>query len=348
MKYILSIAICIIFTNYLFSQNNIKFSSTTKVDYTSRKNSRYQDNYINQITNVNGNLYVLGFFDSINKVRAKNIAVFNGIKWSNLNVGKDFEKGFFLTSYNNQLYLSGQWGSTSGVKRMMPDGRWQFVGAGAPPTYSDNPIVIGDKNIQLKINVMINYKGDLFCGGELMPIGSLNTNLIKWNGSTWSEVKPLRPYFGASITSMIEYNGVLYIGSENDFDRNEDFQLLSWDGLELKKIKFRFNVDGIKKLMVFNNELIIASAHGLYRWNGNVCEKIAEWDIYDLTIVNDKLVFAYNVEDKIGILDNSFKLSYMDCPKESNHKGLDYFKGSIFTSYCNDCRTDEIGKFFSR
>jgi hypothetical protein len=337
MKKLFSFFVLTIVVKISFCQ--INFSDNLKVDYKSRKNYRYQDCKINQITNTNGKVYVLGIFDSINSIYAKNIAVFDGLNWSRIDVGKEFTEGFYLTTFRNQIYISGQWGSTSGVKRLSSNGQWEFFGTGLTPGYSNNPILIGkDDNLQLKIYSMVNYKGDLICGGELGPIGTLNSNLIKWNGSSWSELAHKNSYWSGKIKCMAEYNNILYIGGNFN---NDSLALLKWDGNQLIPIISHKTINDVTKMISFNNQLYIGTKGGnggLYIWNGFDFKKLVNYDIYDMKIVEDHLLFAYNTDDYVGIVDNSDKVTYQKCYKENNQAGLDYFRGSIITSYCSGCR----------
>ena len=334
----------------LLGQPNSNKIQNIKVDFTSRQNEYWQEFKVNQINTINDKLYVLGKFDTVNSTPCKNAIVFDGLKWRPVPLGNDFVEGHAIIQFRGNTYISGAWGNgeTAGLKMLNQNGTWNYVGTGNSPRYYNNPILIGNQNEQLIITAMTVFKDELICAGSVGPIGSISENIIKWNGTSWSVLTPKEnPFRFKEITDVIVFREQLYFGGTYGFTGDLFSPLIKLEGDSLIKVVFDKKIGDVTQMVVFDNNLIIATDKGLYKWDGNYCTTIiSDTHINDLFRQNDELYFTRGYEDRVGVLNQSLQITYINLPYESNQKGLGFYRGAIVTPFCSGCRTDFIGNFF--
>ncbi|HTA81506.1 MAG TPA: hypothetical protein VK783_01100, partial [Bacteroidia bacterium] len=158
--------------------------------------------FISLMCFYNGELYVGGQFDSINSVPAKNIAKWDGIKWSAVGIGSE-EMPSSMEVFKGSLYITGKFnfGNDNYDKIAKWDGE---------------KLIQPGKGINSKFSMdataLTTFKGRLFVGGWFDSAGGLKTNNIaEWDGQNWSS--SINGMNG-EITSFVKYKDSLYaIGS---------------------------------------------------------------------------------------------------------------------------------------
>jgi len=151
---------------------------------------------------INGNLYVIGSFISINGVTVNGIAHWDGATWHALGTGVDITSVTThpecLATIGSTVYIAGSFTSVSGVAANMVakwDGvSWSAVGSGLSGT--GLPLC------------MISKGDDIYVGGYFTSSGTtpLN-NIAKWDGTTWSA---LGSGFGGTVNDIKFYGNDLY------------------------------------------------------------------------------------------------------------------------------------------
>jgi len=147
---------------------------------------------------INGNLYVIGSFISINGVTVNGIARWDGTTWHALGTGVDITSVAIhpecLATIGSSVYIAGSFTSVSGVAANMVakwNGlSWSAVGSGLSGTGLPQ--------------CMIAKGNDIYVGGYFSSAGStVVNNIAKWNGTTWSA---LGSGFDGTVND-IKFNG---------------------------------------------------------------------------------------------------------------------------------------------
>jgi trimeric autotransporter adhesin len=147
---------------------------------------------------INGNLYVIGSFISINGITVNGIARWDGTSWHALGTGVDITSVAThpecLATIGSSVYIAGSFTSVSGVAANMVakwNGfSWSAVGSGLSGTGLPQ--------------CMIAKGNDIYVGGYFSNAGStVVNNIAKWNGTTWSA---FGPGFDGTVND-IKFNG---------------------------------------------------------------------------------------------------------------------------------------------
>ena len=205
------------------------------------------NNTVHALTVFNGNLYVGGDFKTAGGNPASEIAEWNGTTWSALGAGlqgtyynSGFTGGVFaLTSYNGNLYASGQFDSAGGnpvnYVAEWNGTSWLALGAGAPmygvyaltvyngDLYDGGWFGVEDWNGSSwttpgsglaggSIYALTVYNGNLYAGGQIYPFN----NVAEWNGTAWSALGTGTNNPDHGVDALIVYNGSLYAGGQFD------------------------------------------------------------------------------------------------------------------------------------
>ena len=221
------------------------------------------DSWVNVLFVHNEELYVAGRFTNAGKIRANNIAKWNGIEWLAVGdgLGTYGNSVSSLAIFQGELYAGGYF--TQAGKKLVNniakwDGtNWSQVGRGID--------VYEDLYRHGTVASMIIHNGELFaCGyfGSSSIDGS--NNILKWDGNNWIAV-------GTGIQNMVyslaSYNGQLYAGT--------DSTLYKWDGSTWSPLSLRIN-GPVYHLLVENSSLIVG---GNFDSAGNIAARnIAKWN----------------------------------------------------------------------
>lgn len=168
------------------------------------------------MSEINGSLYVGGGFDFAGDVPANRLARWDGTSWhavANLAFEDDFGTVDAIAEWNGQIYVGGSFtraGSDPGRGLIVLDGTtWPDGSQGS---------IVGDGTIGPTTGVaaLAVYNNELYVGGGFTVLnGPPNTdNIVKWNGTAWSEVGG---GLNGTIGSMVVYNNTLYVAAVSGF-----------------------------------------------------------------------------------------------------------------------------------
>jgi hypothetical protein len=290
---------------------------------------------IRAMTIYNNKLIVAGLFDSINNIKAKNIAQWNGVNWSPVGnnvidqvVNISYKGVFALEVYNNELYVGGNFTSTLSSQTTnnivkWNGTNWSSLANGISNCFpsSGNPCKYGSVNC-LKV-----YNSELY-------IGNCNSGISKWNGTTWLTV-------GGGIANGVVYTmhvfdsklivaGGISMFGINNFDCGS---IIAWDGVNWMPLgnspdDVQFGIgdgDPIYALMSYNNSLYLGGS-------------------FVSAVSNVNGVFLNNITryagTTIGIRENSLSQKVQVSPNPSKNKFT--FKG--LTDNCSIEVTDLAGR----
>ena len=162
----------------------------------------------------NNKLYAGGSYYQAGDSLANNIASWDDTTWASLGSGSDtrgtgkYNVGYIYSigSYNNNLYIAGQFDSAGGVATnniaKWSGARWDSVGTGL----NNLPYNLGAYGIPFCFG---EYKGSLYIGGELDSAG-----ILKWNDTLFS-CPDLGVHYGG-VFAIDTFQGILYIGGGFD------------------------------------------------------------------------------------------------------------------------------------
>src|SRR5690606_1151816 len=129
---------------------------------------------------LNGNLFVMGVFETINGDSINSIAMWNGSQWiDTFEFPKDPAATVFIFDmalYEGKYYLAGNIFDLDFMDMaVLENGEWKKVGQG----------FFGGFNNVSQLQV---YKGELYaCGSISKAAGNVGHGIQKWNGKEWSE-----------------------------------------------------------------------------------------------------------------------------------------------------------------
>ncbi|HLP52553.1 MAG TPA: T9SS type A sorting domain-containing protein [Chitinophagales bacterium] len=177
-------------------------------------------------------------------------------------------RGFLV--YNNDLVVYGSFDSINGLAARSI-AKWDGVNWSAfDTTIWYQPIVAA-----------IEYKGELYIGGNMSNYNGSMKRLARWNGAQWQPVDSgIRGGF-ASVGSFEIYDNDLYIaGGFSSVDSNPGNCIARWDGTHWKNagVGVTSANAAIFDLQVYNNELFACGQftemdgmpiNGIAKWDGN-------------------------------------------------------------------------------
>lgn len=161
---------------------------------------------------------------------------------------------------------------------------WQSLGNGLSANPPFKPYVFDIEE----------FKGDIYATGYFNYADTVLSNYIAyWNGSTWKNVNGGLNNSGFSLAS---YNGLLFIGGmftkADGIDANG---LATWDGSALKATNYpaqNGNANRVLDLLVYKNQLIVASGKGGYILKNQQWSTLTNASIITLGIYNNELFLA--------------------------------------------------------
>lgn len=188
------------------------------------------NNVVESILSNGTDLYICGVFDSINNISCKGIAKWDGSVWQAVGNNYDFTNSgmgiFDLCFYQGDLFASGIFrdpnGNTCRLARW--DGfSWQFF------TNEVRGSLAG-------INDMKVFNNELYVAGRFfISDGNITNCIMKWNGSTWSNVGggidvDTNPF--PTVKAMVVHNNKLYcVGNFEKVGNTPALGLASWDNV---------------------------------------------------------------------------------------------------------------------
>lgn len=198
-------------------------------------------------------------------ITAHGIAKWDGTSWNVFSAIPSGASCHSITRYNGDIYAAGdfyysvpysfvmKWNGTSWDSV----GRAQYGGVGR----------------------LVVYNNELYALGAFSDFAGITAanNILKWNGSNWSSVKDT--IFNDYISSMVEYNGVLYIAGNFYNSVSGIWEICKWNGTSWVKLSnggIYGGIDEVADMIVYNNELYVAGA--FTKADGNVGNYIQKWN----------------------------------------------------------------------
>lgn len=210
-------------------------------------------------------LVVGGSFRAAGKIRANNIAAWDGSAWQALGEGVDF----FVQSiavFDGQLVVGG----------------WPFAGDGVNAVSrwdgSEWHTIAHDlEGVHARVHALYVFDGELIAGGYFSSINGVAANsLARWDGQSWHAFDPELLDYQGFVFSLAEFNNDLVVGGyfSNAAGGSADF-IARWDGKAWNALGTGFN-QWVEALAVYEDELIAAG----YFWMAGdvVIRHIARWD----------------------------------------------------------------------
>lgn len=231
---------------------------------------------INDILIKNGNLYVVGCFDTAGTIKANNIAKWNinSRTWSSVGKGTD---GFLVSvvEMNNKIYIGGRFDSL----------------------YTDNDTIIAhniavwDGNnwhnlgngLNAPVESMFVTGNNLYVAGEFDTVGtSYSKHFGIWNDSTnlWSGFDKYGP--AGDIFAVCKIGSSVYFGGYFDSVNTANGSIKAknitrWDGSSWYALDD--GIDGhIHRLKTDGENLYIAGSFEKVKNDSDFCENIVKWD----------------------------------------------------------------------
>jgi hypothetical protein len=271
------------------------------------------DNYVWGSAVYNGELYACGNFEHADGNLALAVAKWNGSGWSD--VGGGFQSNAFsnvvrgLIIYNNEL-IAGGYVDSAGGNPIHKIARWN--GTSWSPMGTDCPISTvncfaihngelyagGEGSGALRVCVakwdgtnwialdtegsnkdvwsLASYNGDLYAGGGFSTFNGITAGgVVKWDGSTWSDIGS--GLSGANpVRALAVFNNKLYIGgaftSAGGVAANN---IAAWDGTSYSALSGGVNA-GVQSLMAYGNKLFVGGSY--WEVNGISANRAAYWD----------------------------------------------------------------------
>jgi hypothetical protein len=270
-------------------------------------NVGFKDTILNSLAAVRalyeykGELYAGGYFYSIDSIRSKNLAKWNGTQWSVPDTLQLCDCQYLpvvsMKEYQGDLYFAGNFGgpqdSIKEIGRF--DGQnWFSVGGG----------IKGDS----WIDCMAVYKNELYVGGYFVATdGNAGNYIMRWNGSTWKDVGGGvmgGGGYNGQIHDMTVYNNELWVVGVFQYAGGVPAKYIAkWNGSVWCGIGEYFE-QRLGRIAILNNEVIVVGG-GTELLNGLQINYIAKWT-------------GGNFVDTCGVINNMRKI------KEGEEKSIIY------------------------
>ncbi|NLG18231.1 MAG: hypothetical protein GX556_12935 [Fibrobacter sp.] len=212
-----------------------------------------------------GNLYIGGDFKSSGKVRSNFIAKWNGIEWSALGQGLDWDVTALCIDSSGNIYAGG-WFNHSGTTDIAHIARWNGTSWG-PLGSGTNGLVFG---------LASDKAGNLYAGGAFTDAGGVACNHIaKWNGTSW---EPLGTGMNGDVYALaLDTAGNLYAAGQFGFAGEViAMGVARWDGTNWNALGTGMNK--VVEALAFDKAGNLF-AGGYFDTAGTVAvEHVAKWD----------------------------------------------------------------------
>jgi hypothetical protein len=238
-----------------------------------------------KLTEINGDLYVGGTFDSICGNSSWKLARFDGQNWFNFPVLDPAGYSVFdIIEFNNEIYIGGNFGAFGFKDIARWDGaQWNSVNGGFSGVGSVRAFAV--------------YQGKLIVGGYLSTsFGDPGNGVVAWDGTNWSQ---LGSGVAGEIRCMAVFNNELWVGGGFLSAGNVPAQYLAkWDGSQWNSVGIS-PTNVITAMTVLDNELYIAGGF-VNVINGDTARRIMKYSLntgFEDNSVKDHFRFNPNPSD---------------------------------------------------
>jgi hypothetical protein len=254
---------------------------------------------------TNDVLYILGLFQHIDGFPVPGIVAFDGSTWDSVGSNSEAQSFGCMERINGKLYAGGetfsawdghQWENTHTDGRiwsigsydgqLLVGGFFEVIGGDSLATiaafdgqtwhdaFGSQALFKGKQNLVSAISV---FKDELYLAGSIDYLGPMK-EIMKWDGSTWSDVGGGIGGGGmACINDMEVYQGELYVGGY--FSETEGCpgnNIARWDGTRWSNVGEGLGLGQVLELYTFEGKLYASGQ--FYTAGGVPASFIAYWD----------------------------------------------------------------------
>lgn len=194
---------------------------------------RNKPEWVNTIAVDGNNVYIGGQFASVDGVRAQNLAMWDGARWSAVGGGTDAEVEVLLF-HDGTLYVGGdftQVGALNANGIATWDGAaWSPLGQGVESNFDGTTVYT------IMVDDSVN-DGDVYVGGYFQRAGGRVANSVaRWDGAQWHSLDTgalIDDEFLGRVYSLSRNNGKIYAGGDfNSVGNVGAHNIAAWDGNE--------------------------------------------------------------------------------------------------------------------
>ena len=265
-------------TNASGKQYVAKWNGTTWSELGTGANALNGNGLIYSIaTDISGNVYAAGHLK--NASGKYYVAKWNGTTWTELGTGTNaLNANDYISSIKTDnagnVYAAGSFRNTLGEYYVAKfnGSSWSELGSGANSLKANGVIN----------SIMVTNSGIIYAGGYCTNNIDGATNVVKWDGTSWSQVFEVGGAPNNPIRSIIADNsGNVYAGGDFRNANNHSY-IGKWNGTIMKELgrqgEYLPNPNGIK-LAIADNKFGYVYAVGQF-WNpdNNPLTMVAKWD----------------------------------------------------------------------
>ncbi|MCA9759794.1 MAG: hypothetical protein KDA27_28615, partial [Candidatus Eisenbacteria bacterium] len=190
-------------------------------------------------------LWVAGYFNDIDGVAVRNVALFDGTQWASLGAGVEGDLRT-ICSRGSEIFVGGSSFAGENVARWNGTD-WEDIGAG----------VIGGA----LVNTLHTYND------RVLAAGTVQSGLLEWTGSTW---EPFEGFTSSGTVYALEQVGdSLFVGGyfENANGLDAADSVLLWDGTQWitlgSGVEYFNGIGLVTQLEFFNGQIVASGAMSL-------------------------------------------------------------------------------------
>jgi trimeric autotransporter adhesin len=223
---------------------------------------------------VGDTLYTCGNFTNISGVAARHVARWNGASWEPLAVGAAGEistRVSCLGSGNGTLYAGGDF-IRAGAAGVLGLAKWENGNWSALNGPNTKGLFLGARTIAIA-------EPNFYVGGTFQVAGgSFVSRIARFDGTSWNDLGGGVSGNSASVSAVIENNGVVYIGgSFTNVSGVNARNVAMWDGANWYPLASGFN-NTVNALVMHQGQLFAGGAFTARGNNTGQLQGIAVWD----------------------------------------------------------------------
>jgi len=224
-------------------------------------------------------LIVAGEFGSAGGIPAKNLAIWDGVKWDTFDINpvKNWSRVYHINVYNNKLYIQNYY--------VWDGNQWDTLDQGPGFSY---------------VLTSLTYNDNLYYGGEFSTICGLKVaNNVGWYDGNYCY--PIGAWLDNDVHAMEVYNGELYIGGHFVTASGDTVNhIAKWSSpLEVKdEVHEVYN----NTIVVYPNPFINETLISIYNVNLNKNKEFINFNLYDICGKKQNVLYKLLNLDKSKII----------------------------------------------
>jgi trimeric autotransporter adhesin len=222
--------------------------------------------FISAFAVFNNKLYMCGAIDKTGTFNTQDLAVWDGVDWSDPSGGINNAKAMFV--FNNELYVGTTVIVTDPISKAL---FWKWNGS-SWQNLADSFGLSANPNFDIQgIHTTAVYKGRLIVAGLFETInGDTVNNIALWDGGKWAK---LGTGVNGYVKALEVWNDELYVGGNFDLAGGKPTNFLTkWNGTEWTSINGGLD-QRVEALKVYNGNLWVGGqffnpARGILKYDG--------------------------------------------------------------------------------